>query len=133
MCGAGQAGHIGAAIGPTREPQEDVGTPRRARSAVSRITARIISGRDLCPVASIPGGASDRVHLRHWQPLVVTLYGGVRRRARRPECAPALRGLLQQTARVTHSPQGRRMEFSAPLPPDLTAVLEDLPGWKTDE
>ena len=33
----------------------------------------------------------------------------------------------------THPRDGRRMEFIAPLPDDLLAVLEDLPGWKDDD
>jgi hypothetical protein len=33
----------------------------------------------------------------------------------------------------THPRDARRMEFTAPMPQDLLAVLEDLPGWNTDE
>jgi 23S rRNA-/tRNA-specific pseudouridylate synthase len=29
----------------------------------------------------------------------------------------------------THPVDGRRLEFTAPLPADLLDVLEDLPGW----
>jgi hypothetical protein len=29
-----------------------------------------------------------------------------------------------------HPRDGRRMEFSADLPPDLQTVLDTLPGWR---
>jgi 23S rRNA pseudouridine1911/1915/1917 synthase len=32
-----------------------------------------------------------------------------------------------------HPRDGRKMEFTAPLPDDLMRVLEALPGWKDDE
>jgi hypothetical protein len=30
---------------------------------------------------------------------------------------------------INHPRDGRRLEFIAPLPDDLDAVLHDLPGW----
>jgi len=33
----------------------------------------------------------------------------------------------------THPRDGRRLRFTVPLPADLMAVLDDLPGWKDDE
>jgi len=79
-----------------------------------------------------------RVHLSTiGHPIVGdALYGGVRRRV--PGDLRALQRLQRpflhaERLAFTHPRDGRRMEFSAPLPPDLTAVLEDLPGWTTDE
>jgi 23S rRNA pseudouridine1911/1915/1917 synthase len=33
----------------------------------------------------------------------------------------------------THPAEQKRMQFIAPLPADLEAVLDDLPGWPPEE
>jgi 23S rRNA pseudouridine1911/1915/1917 synthase len=140
--GVVQAGRrIDAAIG--RDPanrQKMSARARRARSAVTRITrAHHLPGVTLCQVAIHTGRTHQiRVHLSAiGHPIVGdALYGGMRRRV-----AGDLRA-LQRLERpflhaerlvFTHPRDGRRMEFVAPLAPDLKAVLEDLPEWKTDE
>ena len=79
-----------------------------------------------------------RVHLAHeGHPIVGdALYGGVHRRV--PGDLRALQRLERpflhaERLAFTHPRDARRMEFSAPLASDLVAVLEDLPGWRTDE
>src|SRR6185436_4382066 len=136
--GVVQAGRrIDAAIG--RDPvnrQKMSARARRARSAVTRITrAHHLPGVTLCQVAIHTGRTHQiRVHLSAiGHPIVGdALYGGVRRRV--PGDLRALQRLQRpflhaERLAFTHPRDGRRMEFSAPLPPDLTAVLEDLPGW----
>jgi 23S rRNA pseudouridine1911/1915/1917 synthase len=140
--GVVQAGRrIDAAIG--RDPvnrQKMSARARRARTAVTRITrARQLPGVTLCQVAIHTGRTHQiRVHLSAiGHPIVGdALYGGVRRRV--PGDLRALQRLERpflhaERLAFTHPRDARRMEFTAPLPHDLLAVLEDLPGWNTDE
>jgi 23S rRNA pseudouridine1911/1915/1917 synthase len=133
--GVVQAGRrIDAPIG--RDPvhrQKMSARSRRARHAVTRITsARHLPGLTLCQVAIHTGRTHQiRVHLSAiGHPIVGdSLYGGVRRRV-----AGDIRGVQRlerpflHAARLAfaHPRDGRRMEFTAPLPDDLKAVLEEL-------
>jgi 23S rRNA pseudouridine1911/1915/1917 synthase len=136
--GVVQAGRrIDAAIG--RDPgnrQKMSARARHARDAVSRITrAHHMPGLTLCQVAIHTGRTHQiRVHLSAiGHPIVGDpLYGGVHRRV--PGDIRAVQRLERpflHAARLVfnHPRDGRRMEFTAPLPDDLTAVLEELPGW----
>jgi 23S rRNA pseudouridine1911/1915/1917 synthase len=136
--GVVQAGRrIDAAIG--RDPgnrQKMSARARHARDAVSRITrAHHMPGLTLCQVAIHTGRTHQiRVHLSAiGHPIVGDpLYGGVHRRV--PGDIRAVQRLERpflHAARLVfnHPRDGRRMEFAAPLPDDLTAVLEELPGW----
>jgi 23S rRNA pseudouridine1911/1915/1917 synthase len=61
-----------------------------------------------------------------------SLYGGVRRRvAGDIRAVQRLERPFLHAARLVfkHPRDGRRMEFIAPLPVDLTSVLDDIPGW----
>jgi 23S rRNA pseudouridine1911/1915/1917 synthase len=140
--GVVQAGRrIDAAIG--RDPdnrQKMSARAKHARHAVTRITrAHHLPGLTLCQVAIHTGRTHQiRVHLSAIGHPVVgdSLYGGVHRRV-----AGDIRAVQRLTrpflhaARLvfTHPRDQRRMEFIAPLPEDLDAVLNDLPGWKDDE
>jgi 23S rRNA pseudouridine1911/1915/1917 synthase len=140
--GVVQAGRrIDAAIG--RDPanrQKMSARAKHARSAVTRITrARHLPGVTLCQVAIHTGRTHQiRVHLSAiGHPIVGdAVYGGVRRRV-----AGDLRAVLRLERPFLHAERlvfihprdGRRMEFTAPLPTDLLSVLEDLPEWKDDE
>lgn len=135
--GVVQAGRrIDAAIG--RDPanrQKMSSRARRARHAVTRITrAQHMPGLTLCQVAIHTGRTHQiRVHLSAiGHPIVGdALYGGVHRRV--PGDIRAVQHLERpflHAARLVflHPRDGRRMEFSAPLPEDLQRVLEELPG-----
>lgn len=139
--GVVQAGRrIDAAIG--RDPvnrQKMSARARRAREAVTRITrAHHMPGVTLCQVAIHTGRTHQiRVHLSAiGHPIVGdALYGGARRRV--PGDLRALQRLERpflHAARLvfTHPRDGRRMEFTAPLPDDLQRVLDELPEWKDD-
>ena len=139
--GVVQAGRrIDAAIG--RDPvhrQKMSARARRARHAVTRITrARHLPGVTLCQVAIHTGRTHQiRVHLSAiGHPIVGdSVYGGVRRRV--PGDLRALQRLERpflhaERLAFAHPRDGRRMEFTAPLPDDLGAILEALPGWKDD-
>lgn len=140
--GVVQAGRrIDAPIG--RDPvhrQKMSARARRARSAVTRVTrAEHFRGVSFLHVAIATGRTHQiRVHLSAiGHPIVGDrLYGGVRRHQ------PAdLRALLHldrpflHAARLvfTHPRDGRRMEFTAPLPDDLARVLEELRSDQIDE
>jgi 23S rRNA pseudouridine1911/1915/1917 synthase len=140
--GVVQAGRrIDAAIG--RDPnnrQKMSSRARRARHAVTRITrAHHLHGITLCQVAIHTGRTHQiRVHLSAiGHPIVGdSLYGGLRRRI--PGDLRALQRLDRpflhaERLAFAHPRDGRRMEFTAPLPADLMAVLEELPGWKDDD
>jgi len=140
--GVVQAGRrIDAAIG--RDPgnrQKMSARAKHARHAVTRITrAHHLPGLTLCQVAIQTGRTHQiRVHLSAiGHPIVGdALYGGVHRRVAGDIRAVQRleRPFLHAERLVFHHPRdGRRMEFTAPLPDDLTAVLEDLPGWKDEE
>jgi 23S rRNA pseudouridine1911/1915/1917 synthase len=136
--GVVQAGRrIDAAIG--RDPvnrQKMSARSRHAREAVTRITrARHLPGMTLCQVAIHTGRTHQiRVHLSAiGHPIVGdALYGGLHRRV--PGDIRAVTHLQRpflHAARLafTHPRDGRRMEFTTDLPPDLQDVLEALPGW----
>ncbi len=133
--GVVQAGRrIDAAIG--RDPnnrQKMSARARRARHAVTRITrAHHLPGVSLAYVAIHTGRTHQiRVHLSAIGHPVVgdSLYGGVRRRV------PGDIRVVQRLERpflhawrlaFTHPADGRRMEFTSPLPHDLQSVLDDL-------
>jgi 23S rRNA pseudouridine1911/1915/1917 synthase len=136
--GVVQAGRrIDAAIG--RDPanrQKMSARARHARDAVTRITrARHLPGLTLCQIAIHTGRTHQiRVHLSAiGHPIVGdALYGGVHRRvAGDIRAVQRLERPFLHAARLvfTHPVDGRRMEFTAPLPSDLMEVLESLPGW----
>ena len=140
--GVVQAGRrIDAAIG--RDPvqrQKMSARARHARSAVTRITrAHHMPGVTLCQVAIHTGRTHQiRVHLSAiGHPIVGdSLYGGVHRRV--PGDIRAVQRLSRpflHAIRIafTHPRDGRRLEFIAPLPDDLEAVLDDLPGWREEQ
>lgn len=140
--GVVQAGRrIDAAIG--RDPanrQKMSARAKHARSAVTRITrAKHLPGVTLCQVAIHTGRTHQiRVHLSAiGHPIVGdSMYGGVRRRV-----PGDLRAVLRlnrpflhaERLAFTHPRDGRRLEFSVPLAPDLMDVLADLPEWSHDE
>jgi 23S rRNA pseudouridine1911/1915/1917 synthase len=140
--GVVQAGRrIDAAIG--RDPgnrQKMSARARHARHAVSRITrAHHLPGLTLCQVAIQTGRTHQiRVHLSAiGHPIVGdALYGGVHRRvAGDIRAVQRLERPFLHAERLAfnHPSDGRRLEFTAPLPDELTSVLEDLPGWKDEE
>lgn len=129
-----QRKRINAAIG--RDPKNRVKMSTRAgraRSAVTRVTwSRDLKGVTLLRVAIATGRTHQiRVHLSEiGHPIVGdALYGGVRRRVPHP-----LRPVTQLTRpflhaerlAFTHPRTKERMEFTAPLPADLEAVLTQL-------
>jgi 23S rRNA pseudouridine1911/1915/1917 synthase len=135
--GVVQAGRrIDAAIG--RDPvhrQKMSARSRRAREAVTRITSAFhLPGLTLCQVAIHTGRTHQiRVHLSAiGHPIVGdAVYGGVHRRV--PGDIRAVTHLQRPFLHATrlafkHPRDARRMEFSAPLPPDLQEVLDALPG-----
>lgn len=130
-----QGRRIDAAIG--RDPNDRKKMSNRARfarSAVTRITfARFLDGVSYLHVAIATGRTHQiRVHLSGiGHPICGdTVYGGVRR------LMPAHLRAVQRLERpflharrlaFTHpSDPGRRLEFAAPLPEDLQAVLDEL-------
>ena len=140
--GTVQAGRrIDAAIG--RDPvhrQKMSARSRHARDAVTRITRAFhMPGLTLCQVAIHTGRTHQiRVHLSAIGHPVVgdPLYGGVHRRV--PGDIRAVTRLQRpflHAARLAfnHPRDGRRMEFTAALPPDLQDVLDALPGWRDRE
>ena len=140
--GVVQAGRrIDASIG--RDPsnrQRMSARAKHAREAVTRITrARHLPGLTLCQVAIHTGRTHQiRVHLGAiGHPIVGDpLYGGVHRRVRGDvRAVQRLERPFLHAARLvfTHPGDGRRMEFTAPLPDDLREVLDDLPGWREPE
>ena len=133
--GVVQAGRrIDAAIG--RDPvhrQKMSARARHAREAVTRITrARHLRGVTLCQVAIHTGRTHQiRVHLSGiGHPIVGdSTYGGLRRRV--PGDLRAVQHLVRpflhaERLAFNHPRDGRRMEFSAPLPADLSDVLDEL-------
>jgi 23S rRNA pseudouridine1911/1915/1917 synthase len=140
--GVVQAGkRIDAAIG--RDPgnrQKMSAKARHAREAVTRITrAHHMPGVTLCQVAIHTGRTHQiRVHLSAiGHPIVGdALYGGVHRRvAGDIRAVQRLERPFLHAERLvfTHPRDGRRMEFTAPLPEDLQEILDALPGWKDDD
>jgi 23S rRNA pseudouridine1911/1915/1917 synthase len=125
---------IDAAIG--RDPgnrQKMSSRSRHARHAVTRITrAQELPGVTLCQVAIHTGRTHQiRVHLSAiGHPIVGdALYGGVHRRvAGDIRAVQRLERPFLHAYRLmfTHPRDGRRMEFTAPLPDDLQRVLDEL-------
>lgn len=132
---------IDAAIG--RDPvhrQKMSARSRHAREAVTRITrAYPLPGLTLCQVAIHTGRTHQiRVHLSAiGHPIVGdSVYGGVHRRvAGDIRAVQRLQRPFLHAERLTfkHPSDGRRMEFSTPLPDDLQDILEALPGWKDED
>jgi 23S rRNA pseudouridine1911/1915/1917 synthase len=130
-----QRKRINAAIGRDPKNRVKMTTRRddRARSAVTRVTwARDLKGVTLLRVAIATGRTHQiRVHLSAiGHPIVGdALYGGVHRRVPHP-----LRAVTKLTRPFLHAerlafthPRTReRLEFTAPLPADLEAVLMEL-------
>jgi 23S rRNA pseudouridine1911/1915/1917 synthase len=128
---------IDAAIGRDPENRQKMSSrARHAREAVTRITrAHHLPGLTLCQVAIHTGRTHQiRVHLSAIGHPVVgdAVYGGVHRRV--PGDIRAIQRLERpflHAARLvfSHPRDGRRLEFIARLPEELTSVLNDLPGW----
>ena len=136
--GVVQAGRrIDAAIGRDPAHREKMSArAKHAREAVTRITrAHHLPGLTLCQVAIHTGRTHQiRVHLSAIGHPVVgdALYGGVHRRvAGDIRAVQRLNRPFLHAARLafTHPRDQRRMQFVAPLPEDLEAILDDLPGW----
>jgi len=136
--GVVQAGRrIEAAIGRDPSNRLKMSTrASRARHAVTRITrAHHMPGVTLCQVAIQTGRTHQiRVHLSAiGHPIVGdSTYGGVHRRV--PGDIRAVQRLTRpflHSARLAfaHPGDGRRMQFIAQLPDDLTDILNELPGW----
>ena len=113
---------------------------KHAREAVTRITrAHHLPGLTLCQVAIHTGRTHQiRVHLSAIGHAVVgdSLYGGVHRRvAGDIRAVQRLERPFLHAARLafTHPSEQRRMQFIAPLPADLEAVLDRLPGWPPEK
>jgi 23S rRNA pseudouridine1911/1915/1917 synthase len=130
-----QRKRINAAIGRDPKNRVKMTTRRadRARNAVTRVTwARDLQGVTLLRIAIATGRTHQiRVHLSEiGHPIVGdALYGGVR--ARVPQrLRPVLRltrpFLHAERLAFTHPRTLERLEFSAPLPEDLEAVLMEL-------
>jgi 23S rRNA pseudouridine1911/1915/1917 synthase len=130
-----QRKRINAAIGRDPKNRVKMTTRRddRARSAVTRVTwSRDLKGVTLLRVAIATGRTHQiRVHLSAiGHPICGdALYGGVHRRVPHP-----LRAVTKLTRpflhaerlAFTHPRTQERLEFSAPLPQDLEAVLMEL-------
>jgi 23S rRNA pseudouridine1911/1915/1917 synthase len=113
---------------------------RRSREAVTRVVrAQPIKVLTLVQVAIHTGRTHQiRVHLSAIGHPVVgdSLYGGVRRRV--PGDLRAVTHLTRpflHAARLAfaHPGDGRRMEFTSPLPDDLQQVLDELQDNDTDD
>jgi len=140
--GVVQAGRrIDAAIG--RDPgdrQKMSAKAKHARHAVTRITRALhLPGVTLCQVAIHTGRTHQiRVHLSAIGHPVVgdSVYGGVHRRvAGDIRAVQRLERPFLHAARLafTHPRDGRRLEFTAPLPHDLQDVLDALPPAPGDD
>ncbi len=116
-----------------RDRQKMTTRARRSRAAVTRVTwALHLPGVSLIRVAIHTGRTHQiRVHLSAiGHPICGdATYGGIPRRI--PPHLKALGSLQRPFLHAerlvfTHPSEGRRMEFEAPLPDDLTRVLEQL-------
>jgi len=125
---------IDAPIGRDPQQRQRMSTrARRARSAVTRVTwSRHFPGVSLLKVAIATGRTHQiRVHLNAiGHPIVGdALYGGVHRRTTSDlRAVQRLERPFLHSARLsfTHPGDGRRVDFDAPLPPDLQAVIDDI-------
>jgi 23S rRNA pseudouridine1911/1915/1917 synthase len=129
-----QGRRIDAAIGRDPADRQKMSTrARRARSAVTRVAkAEHLRGVSLLQVVIATGRTHQiRVHLSAiGHPIVGDpTYGGVHRRvANDVRAVQRLTRPFLHAARIafTHPSDGRRMEFSSPLPDDLQSVLDDI-------
>jgi 23S rRNA pseudouridine1911/1915/1917 synthase len=129
-----QGRRIDAAIGRDPKDRQKMSTrARRARSAVTRVTkAEQFRGVSLLHVAIATGRTHQiRVHLAAiGHPIVGdATYGGVHRRvADDVRAVQRLERPFLHAARIvfTHPTEGRRMEFTSPLPADLQSVIDDI-------
>ena len=129
-----QRKRIEAAIG--RDPKNRIKMTTkasRARHAVTRVTwARDLQGVTLLRVAIQTGRTHQiRVHLSAiGHPIVGdSLYGGVHRRVPHPlKAVTRLTRPFLHAERlvITHPRTKERMEFMAPIPPDLEAIAYEL-------
>jgi 23S rRNA pseudouridine1911/1915/1917 synthase len=133
--GVVQAGRrIDAPIGRDPSNRQKMSTrARRARSAVTRVTkATHLKGVSLLSVAIATGRTHQiRVHLSAiGHPIVGDpTYGGVHRRvAHDLRAVQRLERPFLHAGRLafTHPSDGRRMEFTSPLPDDLQSILDDI-------
>jgi 23S rRNA pseudouridine1911/1915/1917 synthase len=125
---------IDASIG--RDPvhrQKMSARSKHARSAVTRITkSQFLSGVSYLHVAIATGRTHQiRVHLSAiGHPIVGDpVYGGIRRHVPgllRPVLRLERPFLHSMRLAFTHPIEGRKMEFTAPLPADLQDVLDEL-------
>ena len=106
---------------------------RRARSAVTRVTGtERLRGLTLATVAIATGRQHQiRVHLNSIGHAVVgdAVYGGVRRHlAADHRVLGTLNRPFLHSYRLAfvHPRDGRRVEFTAPLPEDLQAIIDEL-------
>lgn len=128
----------------SRDRQKMTTRARRSRAAVTRVTwALHLPGVSLIRVAIATGRTHQiRVHLSAIGHAVAgdAIYGGIPRRI--PPHLKALGSLERPFLHAerlvfTHPADGRRLSFEAPLPEDLTRVLEQLDaaverfGYKT--
>jgi len=129
-----QGRRIDAPIGRDPSDRQKMSTrARRARSAVTRvIKAEHLKGVSLLHVAIATGRTHQiRVHLSAiGHPIVGDpTYGGVHRRvANDLRAVQRLERPFLHAARLafTHPTDGRKMEFTSPLPEDLQSVVDDI-------
>jgi 23S rRNA pseudouridine1911/1915/1917 synthase len=129
-----QGRRIDLPIGRDSSDRQKMSTrARRARNAVTRVVrAEHLRGLSLLQVAIATGRTHQiRVHLSAiGHPIVGDpTYGGVHRRvADDVRAVQRLGRPFLHAARLvfTHPIEGRRMEFSSPLPEDLQSVLDDV-------
>lgn len=135
-----QGRRIDAAIGRDPRDRQKMSTrARHARSAVTRVTkAEHLRGVSLLHVTIATGRTHQiRVHLSAIGHPVVgdRTYGGVHRRvADDVRAVQRLERPFLHAARLafTHPTEGRRMEFTSPLPPDLQLVIDDILARQSD-
>jgi 23S rRNA pseudouridine1911/1915/1917 synthase len=135
-----QGRRIDAPIGRDPADRQKMSTrARRARSAVTRvIRAEHLRGVSLLRVAIATGRTHQiRVHLSAiGHPIVGDpTYGGVHRRvADDVRAVQRLTRPFLHAARIAfvHPADGRRMEFTSPLPADLQSVLDEIRDRQTD-
>ena len=113
---------------------------RRARSAVTRVTkTERLRGLTLARIAIATGRTHQiRVHLNSiGHPIVGdAIYGGVRRHlaADHRSLASLDRPFLHAWhLSFSHPSDGRKVDFTAPLPEDLQAVVTELRTWHNQE
>jgi 23S rRNA pseudouridine1911/1915/1917 synthase len=134
-----QGRRIDASIGRDPKDRQKMSTrARRARTAVTRIAkAEQLKGVSLLHVAIATGRTHQiRVHLSAiGHPIVGdAIYGGVHRRvADDIRAVQRLERPFLHAARLvfSHPADGRRMEFTSPLPSDLQSVIDEIRDRQT--